>query len=53
MVFASQFTMEGQDAAMALDGKQDALIAAVAAANPNTIVVLQTGGAVKMPWLGG
>ena len=52
VVFASQFTMEGQDAAMALDGNQDALIAAVAKANPNTIVVLQTGGAVKMPWLG-
>ena len=52
VVFASQFTMEGQDAAMALDGNQDALIAAVAKANPNMIVVLQTGGAVKMPWLG-
>ena len=52
LVFASQFTMEGQDAAMALDGEQDALIAAVAAANPNTIVVLETGAAVKMPWLG-
>ena len=51
VVFASQFTMEGQDAAMALDGNQDALIAAVAAANPNTVVVLETGGAVKMPWL--
>ncbi len=53
VVFATQFTMEGQDAAMALDGEQDALIAAVAAANPNTVVVLQTGGAVKMPWLDG
>lgn len=53
VVFASQFTMEGQDAAMALDGEQDALIAAVAAANPNTVVVLETGGAVKMPWLDG
>lgn len=52
VVFASQFTMEGQDAAMQLDGNQDALIAAVAAANPNVIVVLETGGAVKMPWLG-
>src|SRR5690606_35376134 len=51
VVFASQFTMEGQDAAMQLDGQQDALIAAVAAANPRTVVVLQTGGAVKMPWL--
>ena len=52
VVFASQFTMEGQDAAMALDGNQGALIAAVAKANPTMIVVLQTGGAVKMPWLG-
>ena len=30
----------------------DELIAAVAAANPNTIVVLQTGGPVVMPWIG-
>jgi len=30
---------------------QDQLIAAVAEANPNTIVVLETGGPVKMPWL--
>ncbi len=51
ILFASQFTMEGQDAAMELDGNQDELIAAVASANPNTIVVLETGGAVKMPWL--
>lgn len=51
VVFASQFTMEGQDAAMQLDGNQDALIAAVAAVNPNIVVVLETGGAVKMPWL--
>jgi beta-glucosidase len=29
----------------------DQLIAAVAAANPNTIVVLNTGGPVLMPWL--
>ena len=29
----------------------DALIAAVAAANPNTIVILQTGGPVLMPWI--
>jgi beta-glucosidase len=31
---------------------QDQLIAKVAAANPNTIVVLNTGGPVLMPWLG-
>ena len=30
---------------------QDNLISAVAAANPNTIVVLNTGCAVTMPWL--
>jgi beta-glucosidase len=34
-----------------LDGDGDALIAAVAAANRNTVVVLQTGGPVLMPWL--
>jgi len=31
---------------------QDALVAAVAKANPNTIVVLQNGGPLEMPWLG-
>ncbi|MDP9795035.1 beta-glucosidase [Catenuloplanes nepalensis] len=36
---------------IALDGGGDALVAAVAAANPRTIVVLQTGGPVTMPWL--
>lgn len=30
---------------------QNALVAAVAAANPRTIVVLQNGGPVSMPWL--
>jgi beta-glucosidase len=30
---------------------QDQLISQVAAANPNTIVVLNTGGPVRMPWL--
>jgi beta-glucosidase len=36
---------------LALPQQQDALIAAVAAANPRTVVVLQTGGPVTMPWL--
>ena len=31
---------------------QNALVATVAAANPNTIVVLQNGGPLTMPWLG-
>lgn len=39
-------------ASLALDGNGDALISAVAAANPNTIVVLETGTATTMPWLG-
>lgn len=30
---------------------QNALVSAVAAANPNTIVVVQAGGPVAMPWL--
>jgi beta-glucosidase len=33
-----------------LPGQQDALIQRVAAANPRTVVVLQTGGPVAMPW---
>jgi beta-glucosidase len=32
---------------------QDAIIAAVAAANPRTVVVLETGGPVVMPWITG
>ena len=35
-----------------LQGNGDALVQAVAAANPNTVVVLQTGSAVEMPWAG-
>ncbi|BAL88816.1 putative glycosyl hydrolase [Actinoplanes missouriensis 431] len=34
-----------------LQGGGDELIATVAAANPRTVVVLQTGSAVEMPWL--
>lgn len=52
IVFATQWTTEGFDQPdLSLPGGQDALIAAVAAANPNTIVVLETGGPVMMPWL--
>jgi beta-glucosidase len=36
---------------MRLPGRQEELIERVAAANPNTVVVLQTGGPVEMPWL--
>lgn len=52
VVFATQWTGEGFDVPdLSLPDGQDALIAAVAAANPRTIVVLETGGPVKMPWL--
>ena len=36
---------------MLLPGEQNALVEAVAAANPNTVVVLNTGSPVEMPWL--
>jgi beta-glucosidase len=36
---------------LSLDGGGDVLVAAVSAANPRTVVVLQTGGPVLMPWL--
>ena len=53
IVFATQWTGEGVDMeTLALPDKQDALVAAVAKANPNTVVVLETGGPVTMPWLG-
>ncbi|WP_372783388.1 beta-glucosidase [Phenylobacterium sp.] len=50
VVFATQWSSEGMDISMTLPGEQDALIAAVAAANPRTVVVLETGGPVLMPW---
>ena len=50
VVFATQWSSEGMDVSMTLPGEQDALISAVAAANPKTVVVLETGGPVLMPW---
>ncbi|WP_297509932.1 glycoside hydrolase family 3 protein [uncultured Caulobacter sp.] len=52
IVFGNQWMGEGEDAYdLSLPNGQDALIAAVVAANPNAVVVLQTGGPVSMPWL--
>jgi beta-glucosidase len=42
---------EGHDHAIELPAAQNELIAAVAAANPKTIVVLKSGSALLMPWL--
>ena len=53
VVFAGERVGEGMDrSSLSLQADQDRLIEAVAAANPNTIVVLSTGGPVAMPWLG-
>jgi beta-glucosidase len=52
ILFATQPTSEGSDVpSLSLPDNQDALIAAVASANPHTIVVLETGGPVSMPWI--
>jgi beta-glucosidase len=52
IVFGQQWMREGRDVPnLSLPGKQDALIDAVAGANPRTVVVLETGGPVVMPWL--
>jgi beta-glucosidase len=51
IVFAIRVEGEGFDNAdLSLPWGQDAMIEAVAAANPNTIVVLETGNPVAMPW---
>ena len=50
VVFVAQHNSEGRDGSLELTGNQDALVAAVAKANPRTIVVVESGGAVFMPW---
>ncbi|MBW8880551.1 MAG: glycoside hydrolase family 3 C-terminal domain-containing protein, partial [Asticcacaulis sp.] len=52
IVFATQWTAEGMDTPdLNLPGQQNALIDAVTRANKHTVVVLETGGPVVMPWL--
>jgi beta-glucosidase len=51
IVFAYQWEAEGMDLpGLSLPDGQDALIEKVAAANLHTVVVLETGTAVTMPW---
>ena len=51
LVFVSRWETEGADSdSLSLSGNQDDLIAKVAVANPHTIVVLETGDPVSMPW---
>lgn len=53
VVFVTQWMSEGMDRpTLSLPGDQDKLVEAVAKANPNTVVVLETGGPVSMPWSG-
>jgi beta-glucosidase len=52
IVFAYQWLAEDMDVpSLSLPDNQDALIEQVASANPHTIVVLETGTAVTMPWI--
>jgi len=52
IVFGYQWESEGLDLkTLALDDSQNKLIAAVAVANPRTIVVLETGSPATMPWV--
>jgi beta-glucosidase len=53
IVFAYQWESEGMDLpTLGLQHNQNELISAVAAANPHTVVVLETGTATLMPWIG-
>ncbi|WP_430443681.1 beta-glucosidase [Sphingorhabdus contaminans] len=52
LVFANKWSSEGFDQPdLSMPSGQDDLIDAVARANPRTVVVLQTGNPVAMPWL--
>jgi beta-glucosidase len=52
IIFATQWMSEGMDVPdLHLPSGQDGLIEAVSTVNSNTIVVLETGGPVVMPWL--
>src|SRR5579883_2836561 len=52
IVFAYQWESEGMDLPnLSLPDNQDTLIERVAAANPRTVVVLESGTAVTMPWI--
>jgi len=52
LVFLTQWAGEAFDVPYHLPDNQDALVEAVAAANPRTVAILETGGPVAMPWSG-
>jgi beta-glucosidase len=52
IVFVNQPAGENKDVpSLSLPDNQDELVNAVAAANPHTIVVIESGGPVTMPWI--
>jgi len=52
IIFAYQWESEDMDLdSLSLPEHQDELIEQVATANPHTVVVLETGGPVTMPWV--
>ena len=52
IIFAQEWRSEGLDAVgLSLPDDQDAMISQVAQANAATVVVIQSGGPVTMPWL--
>jgi beta-glucosidase len=51
VVFVTQWTAEARDVPLTLPDDQDRLVSAVAHAQRRTVVVLETGGPVLLPWL--
>ena len=52
ILFAEEWRSEALDAqGLALSDEQNTLITAVAAVNPQLVVVLETGGPVTLPWI--
>jgi len=51
IVMVGDSESEGSDHSIALSGSQDQLVAAVAAANSKTVVVIKSGSAILMPWV--
>jgi beta-glucosidase len=51
IVMVGDYETEGSDHPITLDGNQDQLVEAVAAANSRTVVVLKSGSVELMPWV--
>jgi beta-glucosidase len=51
VVFVTQWTAEARDFPLGLPDDQDRLVEAVARAQRRTVVVLETGGPVLLPWI--